>query len=36
MVVFGGSSDNGFVQQDMLVYNFNEREWNKVWPKGQY
>ena len=36
MVVFGGSSDNGFVQQDMLVYNFNEKEWNKIWPKGQY
>lgn len=30
MVVFGGSSENGIVHEDMLVFNFEDREWLKI------
>lgn len=30
MVVFGGTSENGLVHENMLVYNFADYEWMQV------
>ena len=36
MVVFGGTSENGLVHEDMLVYNFEEQEWLKIKIGGTF
>jgi len=36
MVVFGGTSENGLVQEDMLIFNYNEYEWFKIKFSGGF
>lgn len=34
MVVYGGISESGVLHQDMLAFNFEEREWTRVKVSG--
>lgn len=30
MIVYGGTSDNGSIHTDMLVFNFEDSEWRSI------